>query len=117
MARLVGEGVSVSGECRVFASQLLVVSQEAREDELARWVSREWLGDREQSAEPVRVGRDDHDQAASRLRGRVLGGEGGILADDRLLELPQGRARLDAKLVDEQAPCLAVDLERLGLSA
>ena len=38
------------------------------------------------------------------------------MAEDRLLELLQGRARLDAELVDEQPPRLAIDLERLGLA-
>ena len=38
------------------------------------------------------------------------------MAKDRLLELLQGRARLDAKLVDEQPPRLAIDLERLDLA-
>ena len=38
------------------------------------------------------------------------------MAEDRLLELVEGRARLDAELVDEQPPGLAVDLERLDLA-
>src|SRR6476659_1504301 len=35
---------------------------------------------------------------------------------DRLLELVQSRAWLDAKLIDEQPPGLAIDLERLCLA-
>ncbi len=37
------------------------------------------------------------------------------MAKDRLLELLQGRAWLDAELVDQQPPGLAVDLERIDL--
>ena len=42
--------------------------------------------------------------------------ESRVLSEDRLLELLEGRARLDPELVDEQPPGLAVDLERLGLA-
>ena len=38
------------------------------------------------------------------------------MTKDRLLELLQGWARLDAELVDEQPPRLAIDLERLDLA-
>ena len=43
--------------------------------------------------------------------------QGRVLAQNRLLELVQGRARLDAELVDEQPPRLPIDLEGLGLPA
>ncbi len=39
------------------------------------------------------------------------------MPQDRLLELLQRRARLEPKLVDEQTPRLAIDLERLDLPA
>ena len=39
------------------------------------------------------------------------------MPQDRLLELPQGRGRLDPELGDERLPRRAVDLERLRLSA
>ena len=39
----------------------------------------------------------------------------GILAQDRLLQLAQRLPRLDAELLDEAPPRLAVDSERLGL--
>ena len=86
------------------------------QDELARGPSGERLGDREKVVEPLRVGRDDHDCPLSRRRGRLLRRQGRVMAKDRLLELLQGRARLDAELVDEQPPRLAIDLERLGLA-
>src|SRR4029453_7140628 len=41
--------------------------------------------------------------------------ERGILAENRLVELAQLPARLDAELVDERPPCVLVDVERLGL--
>jgi hypothetical protein len=44
-------------------------------------------------------------------------GQGIVLAEDRLLELPQRRARLDPELVDEHPPRGLVGLERLGLPA
>ena len=43
--------------------------------------------------------------------------ERGILSEDRLLEVLQGAARLDAELLDEHPPRLGVDLQRLGLTA
>ena len=42
--------------------------------------------------------------------------QGRVMAKDRLLELLQSRARLDAELVDEQLPRLAIELERLDLA-
>ena len=38
------------------------------------------------------------------------------MTEDRLLELTQSRARLDAEFVDQQPPCLAIRLECLGLA-
>ena len=52
----------------------------------------------------------------SRRRGTLVRRQSRVLAKDRLLELVQRRARLDAELVDEQPARLAIDLERLGLS-
>jgi hypothetical protein len=112
-----GEPVSMFGECSVHVRQLAVVSQQASENELARGPSRERLGDCEQSAKPLGFARYDHDQALPRRpRGTVVRGEDRILAKDRLLELVEGRARLDAQLVDEQTARLPIDLERIGLS-
>ena len=110
------EGVSAFGERGARGRKLTVVAQEPSQDELARGPSSERLGDREEVVEPLRVGCDDHDRSLSRRRGRLLRGQGRVLAKDRLLELVQGRARLDAELVDEQPPRLAIDLERLDLA-
>lgn len=96
--------------------QLAVVSQQAGENELVRGPSRKWLRDGEQSTEPIGVARHDHDQALSRPRGTILRRQRRFLAKDRLLELLQGRAGLDAQLVDEQTARVPIDLERLGLS-
>ena len=110
------ERVSVLGERGARGRKLTVVAQEPSQDELARGSSSERLGDREQVVEPLRVGCDDQDRSLSRRRGRPLRGQGRVMAKDRLLELVQGRARLDAELLDEQPPRLAIDLERLGLA-
>src|SRR5437870_419486 len=40
-----------------------------------------------------------------------------FLAQDRAIELAQRRARLDAKLVDEHAPCVVVGLKGISLTA
>src|SRR5581483_9194410 len=40
-----------------------------------------------------------------------------VLAEDRLLELPQGGARLDSELVEEHTTCFLVGGERVGPSA
>ena len=111
-----GESVSAFGERGARGRKLTVVAQEPGQDELARRPSSERLGDREEVVEPLRVGCDDHDRSRSRRRGRLLRGQGRVMAKDRLLELLQGRARLDAELVDEQPPRLAIDLERLDLA-
>ena len=51
-------------------------------------------------------------------RGRVRGrGGGNLVAQDRRLERPQVRRRLDAQAVDQRLVCAAVDLERLGLTS
>ena len=113
---LLRERVSALGERGARGRKLAIVAQEPSQDELARGPSSERLGDHKQVVEALRVGRDDQDRALSRRRGRLLRGQLRILAKDRLLELVQGRARLDAELVDEQPPCLAIDLECLGLA-
>ena len=50
--------------------------------------------------------------------GRTAGrSSDGILAQDRLLELAQGGARLEAELLDERAARVLVGRERVGLAA
>ena len=60
---------------------------------------------------------DGQDCSPSRHGRRLVRAEGRVLAEDRLLELAQGRARLDAELVDEQAARVAIDPEGFGLTA
>ena len=103
------ESVSAFGERGARGRKLTVVAQEPSQDELARRPSGERLGDREEVVESLRIGCDDHDRSLSRRRGRLLRGQRRVMAKDRLLELLQGRARLDAELVDEQPPCLAIE--------
>src|SRR5581483_6414268 len=43
--------------------------------------------------------------------------QGGILPEDRALEVPKGEARLEPELLVEDAPGLARKLERVGLAA
>ena len=63
------------------------------------------------------------DFAADRFTLRLARGlwrrevQGGVLPQDRLLELAQLSAGLDAELVDEHLAGRAVDLKRLGLAA
>ena len=113
---LLRKGVAAFGEHSARGLKLTVDAQEPSEYELARRPSSKRLGDREEVVEPARVGCDDHDCSRSRRRGRLLRGQSRVLAKDRLLELVEGRARLDAELVDEQPPRLAIDLERLDLA-
>ena len=113
---LLRERVSAFGERGARGRKLAVIAQEPSQDELARGPSSERLGDRKEVIEALRVGCDDQDRALSRRRGRRLRGQVRIMAKDRLLELLQGRARLDAELLDEQPPRLAIDLERLDLA-
>ena len=110
-----GESVSAFGERGARGRELTVVAQEPGEDDLARRPPGERFGDRQEVVEPARVGRDDHDRSLSRRRERLLRGQSRVMPEDRLLELVQGRTRLDAELVDEQPPRLAVDLERIDL--
>ena len=92
-----------------------MVAQEPRQDELALGPSGERRREREEIVEPL------GSVAATMIaRGRGTSGhlarrQRGVVTEDRLLELTQGRARLDAELFDEQAPGLAIDLERFGL--
>jgi hypothetical protein len=48
--------------------------------------------------------------------GRPRGLELGVLREDRRLQVPQRAARLDPELLDQRAPGVAVDLERLSLA-
>jgi len=57
---------------------------------------------------------EDHDRAqraAPRVERKL-----GVLLQDRLLKLSQGRGRLDPELGDEHLPRRSVDLKRLRLS-
>ena len=105
------------GERGARGREIVVGSQEARENDLARRPSRERRGDSEQGAETSHVARDDHDRPLPLLVGPALRCQGRVLAENRLLEGLQGRARLDAQLVDEQPSRLPIDLEGLGLPA
>ena len=96
--------------------KLTIVAQEPSQDELAGRSSSERFCDRKEVVEPLRVGYDDHDRSLSRCRRLCLRPQARVLGKNRLLELLQGRARLDPELFDEQPPCLAIDLERLGLA-
>ena len=104
------------GEPGARSRKLLVVWQEPDQDQLADWPSGERLGNREEVAEPPRLGRDDHDRSPARRGRRRLRAQGRVLAKDRLLELVQGRARFDAELVDEELSRFAIDLERFDLT-
>jgi hypothetical protein len=76
-------------------------------------------GGREAGAQLVELRRPAHEAVARRVRcGATRRGalEPRVLLEDRLLELPQGAAGLEAELADEDAACLAVDRERFGLS-
>ena len=83
---------------------------------------------RELRGERLRVGADhDRDLAGEQRRGHLLevldlGDRAAVdrerlLAEDRRVHAAQQRARLEAELLDEQLPSLAVDLERLRLPA
>ena len=50
-----------------------------------------------------------------RLRGRDGSGEGGIVLEDRLLELTQLVARIEPKILGEQSPPALIHLESVGL--
>ena len=107
---LLRERVSAFGERGARGRELTVVAQEPSQDELARRPSGERLGDREEVVEPLRVGRDDHDRSLSRRRGRLLRGQGRVMAKDRLLELAAGpgsarcRARRRAAAASRDRP-------------
>jgi len=98
---LLRESVSAFGERGARGRQLTVVAQESNQDDLARGPLGERRGDREEVVKPPRVGCENHDRSLSRRRGCLLQGQGRVMAKDRLLELVQGRARLDAELVDQ----------------
>ena len=72
---------------------------------------------------PLERGAPTTDFSADRFTLRLARGlwrrevQGGVLPQDRLLELAQLSAGLDAELVDEHLAGRAVDLERLGLAA
>src|SRR5262249_48741650 len=96
--------------------QVASVGGEAHEDQLASGAGSKRLREGEELVEPsVVVGEDENRAQRVRLPGPVL--EVAILAEDRLLELTQGRRRLDSQLVHERLTRAPVDVERLGLAA
>jgi hypothetical protein len=105
------------GELRRCTCEVAVVAQEASENELARRPPSERLGDCEQVVERGRVACDDHDRALPRRQRICLRGQLRALLEDRLLELVEGRARLDAQLVPQQTPRLAIDLQPVCLAS
>ena len=91
----------------------LLAGHDARDDQVARGSPRERPGEREESLEAPFV-RKRHEERAPRGSGG-LRSELRILAEDRLLELLQRRAGIDAELLDERAARILIRLERLGL--
>ena len=110
-----GEGIAALGKLRVRGREIGAVSQKTDEDELTHRAPGERLGDREQVAEAAGVSGNHHDRALPRC-GTESRNQCGLLPQDRLFEFLERRARLDAELVDEQAPRLAVDSQRLHLA-
>ena len=87
-------------------------ADEAGHDQLLRRAPRERLREREQRIEELVAARRDENRGRKHRKRELR-----VLAQDRPLELLQGRGRLDPELLDERAPAVTVGLERLGLSA
>jgi Protein kinase domain len=109
------ETPSAVGQLPSCAREVAVVAQEASEDELPLRPSCERLRECEQPVEAGSITCDYQDRALLRGEGICLRRQSGVLVEDRLLELVEGGARLDAQLLHQQTPRLPVDLERLRL--
>ena len=94
-------------------AELSRFADEPGQDQLLRRMTRKRLSEREQCVEATLAARRDQNRPLEHRRAYER--ELGILSKDRLLELLQGRARLDPEPVDERAPGRLIRLERLGL--
>ena len=97
------------------------VCHEPGENQHPGRVPHEGLGHREERLDPRPVRDGDEDRALRGLRDgdrcRCLDVERRVLPKDRLLQLLQGRARVDSELVDERAARVLVGLESFRLAA
>ena len=95
----------------------LVVEQRGR-DQLEPRAARERRPERGEQAHGVEVAAR-HEHGAARLPvGRTArGGKLGVMAQDRLLQVPQRRAGFHPEGLDERGARLAVDLQRVHLAA
>ena len=87
--------------------------------QLAFVLERKRLRERDERVDRIEVEKcDDHRVAGGAVPGsrRSLTAQRRILAQDRLLELLERRARLQAELLHEPRSGRPVDLERLGLA-
>src|SRR5262249_41971575 len=91
--------------------------QETRENELTRWLSSEWLRDREQLVELVGVARHHDDRLPVCRSGSrwARWAQFGIVPEDRLLELLKIETRLDPEFIDEQTSTFPIQVERFRL--